>query len=103
MDQEKIQQLQMLEQSMTQLLMQKQQFQMQLMEVESALKEIQTSEKNYKIVGNIMVSASKDELKKELDEKKEMLDLRINSIEKQEKDQKEKAEELQKEVMSDSK
>ena len=97
--QEKINQLTMMEQSMQQLLLQKQQFQTQLVEINSALKELETTEKAYKIVGNIMVAANKEELKKDLTQKKEVVELRVKTIEKQETQMKEKASAMQKEVM----
>jgi len=100
---QKINQLQMFEQSLQNLLVQKQQFQSQLVEIESALKELDGSKEAYKIVANIMVSTKKEDLKKELDEKKESLTLRITTLEKQEKTIKEKAEKLQKEVMESMK
>ncbi len=98
--QEKVRQLQMLEQALQQLLMQKQAFQLQLMETESALKELQGKEEAYKIVGNIMVLTKKEELEKELNEKKETTELRISSLEKQETRTREKASALQKEVIA---
>jgi len=101
--QEKINELQLIEQNMQSFLLQKQNFQTQLLEVESALKELETTKEAYKIVGNIMVSAKKDELKKDLESKKEMFDLRIKSFEKQEQKLKEKASKLQEEVMSQMK
>ncbi|PIY60721.1 prefoldin subunit beta, partial [Candidatus Woesearchaeota archaeon CG_4_10_14_0_8_um_filter_47_5] len=70
--QQKIEQLQLLEQSMQNLLSQKQTFQSQLVETESAIAEIQKSPTAYKIVGSIMVLTSKDELRKELGSRKEM-------------------------------
>ncbi len=97
---EKIGQLQSIEQGMQSFLMQKQQIQMQLMETESALKELDKTEKAYKIVGNIMVNSDKEGLKKELEEKKERLELKIKSIENQEKQMKEKASSVQSEVMN---
>jgi prefoldin beta subunit len=97
---EKIGRLQLIEQNMQNFLVQKQQLQAQLVEVESALNELKTTEEAYKIVGNIMVKSKKDELEKGLNEKKEMLDLRISSIEKQEENIKEKAKTLQQEVLS---
>lgn len=98
----KIQQLQLLEQNLQNIIMQKQSFQMQLMENENALTELDKTKKEaYKIVGTIMINANKDDLKKELKEQKEILDVRIRSLEKQEKIFQEKAEELQKEVMKD--
>ena len=67
---QKIGQLQRIEQSMQNILMQKQQFQAQLMEIESAVNELKGSEESYKIVGNIMVKSSKEELDKDLKQKK---------------------------------
>ncbi len=96
---QKINQLQMYEQSMQSLLMQKQQFQSKLVEIDSALAELDKAKDAYKIVANIMVSSDKDELKKELSSKKESSELRIKTIEKQEQRIKEKAEKLQSEVM----
>ena len=96
---EKIQQLQMIEQGMQNFLLQKQQLQAQLVETDSALKELETSETAYKIVGNIMVSADKEELKKDLQSKKETVELRIKTLEKQEAQMKEKASSMQSEVL----
>ena len=62
--QQKISQLQLFEQSMQNVLIQKQQFQAQLVELESALKEVETAKETYKIVGNIMVDSKKEDLKK---------------------------------------
>ena len=64
--------------------MQKQQFQSQILEADSALKEIDKSKESYKIVGNIMVKSDKDELKKDLEEQKKVAQLRIDALEKQE-------------------
>jgi len=96
--------LQLLEQNLQNIVMQKQAFQMQLMENENAIKELDKTKKDaYKIIGTIMVSSDKQELKKELKEQKEVLDLRLKNLEKQEKNFKEKAEEVQKEVMKEIK
>lgn len=100
---EKIGRMQLLEQNMQNLMMQKQQFQSQLIEVTSALEELETTEKAYKIIGNIMVLSKKDDLKKDLESKKEMVELRIKSIEKQESELKEKAKGLQEEVLKEMK
>ena len=96
---QKISQLQLFEQSLQNLLIQKQQFQLQLAEIDSALKELETTDKTYKIVGNIMVLAKKEDLKKDLNEKKEVIELRIKSMEKQEIQIKEKTSKLQEEVL----
>ena len=97
---QKIGQLQMYEQSLQSFLGQKQQFQVQLVEVESALSELDNTEKAYKIVGNIMVETDKNELKAELQSKKEMLELRIKTMEKQELQVREKASKLQSEILN---
>tara|TARA_Y100000034_G_C6891059_1_gene409909 strand:+ start:1573 stop:1896 length:324 start_codon:yes stop_codon:yes gene_type:complete len=100
----KIQQLQLLEQNLQNVIMQKQTFQMQLVESENALKELDKSKKDaYKIIGTLMVSSDKGTLTKELKEQKDVLDLRIKNLEKQEKNFKEKAEDIQKEVMKEIK
>lgn len=98
--QEKINRLSQLEQSAHQFLNQRQMIQTQILEIESALKELETSDNSYKIIGNIMVKSNKKDLNKELNSKKEMLEIRVKSIEKQEKLIKEKASALQKEVMA---
>jgi len=96
---QKINQLQLHEQGMQNLLIQKQQFQLQLAEIDSALKELETTEQAYKIVGNIMALAKKEDLKKDLKEKKEIIQLRIKSMEKQENQIKEKSSKLQEEIL----
>ncbi|MAG91102.1 prefoldin subunit beta [Candidatus Woesearchaeota archaeon] len=96
---QKISQLQMFEQSMQSFLGQKQQFQVQLVEIESALNELDNTEKAYKIVGSIMVQSDKNELKADLKSKKEMLELRIKTMEKQESQVREKASKLQSEIL----
>lgn len=97
--QEKINQIQLIQQNLQSFAMQRQQFQVQETEIESALKEIEKTNQTYRIIGNIMVFVEKADLKKDLMDKKEMLTLRINSIEKQELRMKEKAEEIQKDVL----
>lgn len=97
--QKNIQQLQLMEQNMQALLSQRQKFQAQVIEIESALKELDKTDTAYRIIGNIMVHSDKGALKKELESKKEIMDLRIKAIEKQELSAKEKASELQKTIL----
>ena len=101
--QEKINQLSMMEQNMSSLVMQKQQLQQQLIEVESALSEITSSNECYKIVGNVMLKTDSKKLEKELMDKKETCDLRIAAIDKQQQKLKEKAAKTQAEVMEEIK
>lgn len=97
--QEKINFIQISEQNLQQLNSQKQNFQSQMVEIEGSLVEISKTKKAYKIIGNIMVETETDALKSDLESKKEMLDLRLKSIQKQEDRIKQKIADTQKEVM----
>ena len=102
--QDKISQLQLIEQNIQNFLLQKQTFQNKLFEIENAISELGSAkEPIYKIVGSIMVGSNKTEVKKDLESKKEILDIRIKNLEKQEDKLKEKANEIQSEVMKELK
>ena len=73
--QDKINELQVAEQALQSYLQQKQTFQAQKLEIGSALKELEDTDSAYKIVGNIMVKSSKDDLKKDLESKKELVEI----------------------------
>jgi len=103
MSNEKIQQLQIIEQNLQSFLMQKQQLQQEVFEIDSALTELDKTNESYKIVGSVMVSADKDSLIKELNSKKEEINLRLEVLNKQEETIKEKAEKLRAEAMDDMK
>jgi len=97
--QEKIQELQMIEQNLQNLLMQKQAFQIELNESENAFSEVaKTKDEIYKITGQVMIRAEKAETEKELKEKNDILNLRIKSIEKQENSLREKLEKIREQV-----
>jgi prefoldin beta subunit len=96
---ENIKRLQLYEQNMQTLSVQKQQFQSQLVEVETALRELATVNSAYKIIGNIMVASDTETLKTELTGKKEMLELRVRTLDKQETSVRDKSSKLQKEVL----
>ncbi|MFH1072099.1 MAG: prefoldin subunit [Nanoarchaeota archaeon] len=98
---QKIGQLQLIEQNLQNFLGQKQQIQSQLLGIESAERELKATKKAYKIIGNIMISKEKDELEQELREKREKIELRLKTIEKQEEKNKTRVKELQEEVMKD--
>jgi len=98
--QEKIQHLQILEQTLQNLLIQKQAFQFELSETTSALEEIKnTKDEVYKLIGQVMIKSSKKEIEKNLEHKKELLNLRINSIDKQEEKLKKDTESIRSEVL----
>ena len=98
---EKVQQLQLIEQNAQNFAMQRQNFQLKLMEIESALKELEHATEAYKIIGNVMVLTSKDELVKDLTSKKETAELRIKSIERQETKLMKTADEIRQEVLGE--
>lgn len=100
MEEEKIQKLQQLEHNLQSLMMQRQSFQSQLLDVESAQRELDKPQKEiYKIMGTIMISVSQEDINSELQERKEVLNLRVKSIEKQESAIKDEAEKIKKEVL----
>ena len=100
-DQEKIQQLQIFEQNLQNLLLQKQAFQLELNETENALEEVKkTKEDVYKMAGQIMIKVPKKQVEEELGKKKDILSLRTKSIEKQEEQFTQEAEKLKEEVMN---
>lgn len=83
---ETIEEFQILEQQLRGLLAQKQMVQVELQEVLNALEELdKTKDEVYKILSGVMIKAEKNVLKKELEEKKKLAELRISSIEKQER------------------
>lgn len=90
-------QFQAYQQQLQTILIQKESIKIQVMETEKALEELnQTKEKNaYKISGQIMVLKPVEELKKELSETKEDLEVRIKALEKSEEKLKDKLKELQ--------
>ena len=96
---DKIQQIQFIEQNIQNLFMQKQAFQMELSESQSAIKEIENADGEiFKIIGQLMLKTEKQKTKEELSNKERILKLRIKTIEKQEDSLTEKMENLRKEA-----
>ena len=96
----KLQQLQLFEQNLQGFMLQKQALEMQLAEIASALSELQGVKSAYRIIGNVMISSSRDALQADLESRRETSELRIKTLEKQELLIRERAEKLQKEVLS---
>ena len=96
----KIQEIHLLEQSLQNLFLQKQAFQMELSETQSALKEIENSgDEIFKIIGQLMIKTDKSKIKEELSNKEKILDLRKKTIEKQETSLTKKLDSLRGEVI----
>ena len=97
---QKISEVQLVEQNIQNLLIQKQNFQVQFTEIDNALNELDKSDDEvYKIVSGLMIKTNKNKLKDELTSKREVIELRIKNIEKQESKLMEKISGLQKEIM----
>lgn len=96
---QRIHEMQVLEQNIQNLLLQKQAFQMELSETRAAKKEIENSSEVFKIVGQLMIKSNVEKIKEELSNKEKLLDLRFKSIEKQESSMIEQLETLRKKVL----
>ena len=73
--------------------------QQQLSEVDNALGELENTSEAYRIIGNIMVKTSPEKMKTELSEKKESINARLQSVQRQETRFREQLEALQKEIL----
>ena len=98
--QQKINDLSVMEQSIQQLVNQKKNFQSQLVEIESALSELGEGD-SFKIIGNFMFKKSSSDLRVELEEKRDLLNIRIKSFDKQEDEAQIKFKNLQNEVLKE--
>jgi len=101
MNSNKMQQLRLMQQNLQNVMLQKQQIQNQLIELESALTELKTTAKAYKIIGKIMIASSKEKLTKELQEKKEVQEVRLKNFNRQEEKLQAILEQLQTEAVDE--
>lgn len=99
----KVDQLQLLQQNLQSVLVQKQQFEEEVTEIDSAITELGTTPQAYKIVGRIMLATSTERLLEELREKKEILRIRLTNFIKQEEMLKKNIEKAQQEVLGELK
>ena len=96
--QERLARLQQLQNTLQQLVMQKQRLDLELSETERALKTLETTpsdRKMYKSEGAILVEKKKDELVEELSDRKEFLEMRAKVLTKQENKTRERLTNLQ--------
>ena len=98
-----IQEMQILEQNLHNILLQKQAFQMELSETTSALKEIEKSDEIYRLIGELMLKTDKIKAKDDLLTKEKILSMRIKSIEKQEDALSKRLEELRNKITNSAK
>lgn len=93
--------LQLAEQGLQGILMQKQTFQLELVEVENALLEVKKMKNGevFKIIGALMFKADEKEIVPEFEKKRDILNIRMKAIEKQEQDLKSKLIEAREELI----
>ncbi len=84
---EQVSRLQQLQQNLQAIMMQKQQLEVETVETDKALEELKKAgaeDAVYKNAGSILIKAKKDEVVKELEEKKELSNTRVMVLAKQE-------------------
>lgn len=99
--QEQLVRFEQLQQNLQAIVAQRQRVEAELMEVEKALEELKKAPQNaavYKLAGTIMLKANRDELIKELEEKKELANTRIMVLKKQEERLKSNLQEIQNKI-----
>ena len=98
-----IAQLQTVQQQLQMVVSQKLQLENALKEIEEAIKEVEKASEDtpiYKTVGTVLVKTKKDEILKELNEKKGTIEVRIRALSRQEEKLKDRLQELQNKVKS---
>jgi prefoldin beta subunit len=102
--QERLLRLQQLQQTLQQILTQKQQLELELTEIEQSLSELEKVDDSvviYKSVGSLLVKAERAKVTTELNERKELLNTRVNVLGKQEERMRTQAKELQTKLQRD--
>ena len=95
-----LQKMQMIEQNLQNLLLQKQAFNMELTETKSAKGQVEKSgEEVFKLIGQILIKTEAKPVLEDLSNKEKLIELRLKTMEKQESDLSEKLQKLQKEVL----
>ena len=98
---EQITRLNQLQQNLQMILMQKQQIEIELVEIDKALEElkkINAEDSVYKTAGPVLIKAKRDDVVKELEEKKELSNTRVMVLSKQETRVKENLKEIQNKI-----
>lgn len=102
--QERLLRLQQLQQTLQTVLTQKQQLELELIEVEQALNELNKLGEDvviYKSIGSLLVKSEKAKVTNDLNEKREILNTRINVLGKQEKRLRSQLKDLQAKLQRD--
>jgi prefoldin beta subunit len=99
--QRQIQELQMMEQSFQQLLMQKNAFSMEDNETDLIIKEVEKTkgEVSRLVGGQVIIKTTKEEVLEDMKRKKKLIETRMKSLDEQEKEFSERMESLRDEIM----
>ena len=98
---EQISRLQQLQQNLQAIMMQKQQVELEIVETNRALEELNktnTSDSIYKTAGPLLIKTDKNNVEKELNEKKELSNTRVMVLGKQESRVKENLQEVENKI-----
>jgi len=96
-----LQELQLLEQNLQSIILQRQAFEMEFADTNNALEELKKQKDDvYKIVGSLMIKAKKDEVEAEMKHKKDLIEARLKNLGKQELAFKEKSFKIREELMA---
>ena len=102
--QKKIAEYQSLQTQLQFVVYQRQQYSLQLQDADMALSELEKADGDvYKNAGLIMIKSSKDDARKDLVEKKELIGVRITSLAKQEESIRQRAEDVKGELETELK
>ncbi len=102
--QQRLLRLQQLQQTLQGVLTQKQQLELELSEVEQALSELEKLSNAaiiYKSIGSLLVKSKKTKVTTELNERKDLLNMRINVLGKQEERLRTQVKDLQEKLQKD--
>lgn len=101
---EKLREMQILDQNLQNILVQKQAFQLELDETKSAIEEIEKSgDEVFRIIGNLMIKTEKSRIKDELSSREKLIGLRMDTIDKQEQVFAEKLGKIRDEIINSEK
>jgi len=102
--QERLLRLQQLQQTLQNVLTQKQQVELELLEVDQALSELEKTAEDgviYKSVGSLLIKTEKQKVENELKEKKELSNMRVSVLGKQEERLRAQIKELNEKLQKD--
>ena len=102
--QERLLRLQQLQQTLQSVLTQKQQLELELLEVDQALSELEKTPDDgviYKSVGSLLIRTEKPKVTEDLDERKELANMRISVLGKQEERLRSQVKELNEKLQRD--